>query len=190
MSFQRPPAGPEALPPEIAFLLAEGVAGRLLVSTSSGRLDTGTRGLPDTGGSPGATVLIRVAIAAVVVLPLGLVSLRGRWGLLRRNTGLVVTYGVLAVAGAQFCYFSAVQYMQVGPALLIEYTAPAAVVVWLWLRHGQRPGPLADGRDLAHDHRHRCVSRPVARSGRIPASTTGKPVRPSCQASSWAPGRS
>ena len=32
--------------------------------------------------------------------------------------------------------------MQVGPALLIEYTAPAAVVVWLWLRHGQRPGPI------------------------------------------------
>ena len=32
--------------------------------------------------------------------------------------------------------------MQVGPALLIEYTAPAAVVVWLWLRHGQRPGPV------------------------------------------------
>ena len=32
--------------------------------------------------------------------------------------------------------------MDVGPALLIEYTAPAAVVVWLWLRHGERPGPL------------------------------------------------
>ena len=32
--------------------------------------------------------------------------------------------------------------MQVGSALLIEYTAPAAVVVWLWLRHGQRPGRL------------------------------------------------
>ena len=32
--------------------------------------------------------------------------------------------------------------MEVGPALLIEYTAPAAVVVWLWLRHGERPGPV------------------------------------------------
>ena len=48
---------------------------------------------------------------------------------LRRNAGLVAVYGVLAVAGAQFCYFSAVAHMQVGPALLIEYTAPAAVVV-------------------------------------------------------------
>ena len=41
---------------------------------------------------------------------------------MRRNAGLIVVYGLLAVAGAQFCYFSAVSYMQVGPALLIEYT--------------------------------------------------------------------
>jgi drug/metabolite transporter (DMT)-like permease len=54
----------------------------------------------------------------------------------------VLVYGALAVAGAQFCYFSAVATMDVAPALLIEYTAPAAVVVYLWLRHGQRPGAL------------------------------------------------
>jgi drug/metabolite transporter (DMT)-like permease len=29
--------------------------------------------------------------------------------------------------------------MAVGPSLLIEYTAPAAVVAWLWLRRGERP---------------------------------------------------
>ena len=32
--------------------------------------------------------------------------------------------------------------MQIGVALLIEYTAPVAVVGWLWLRRGQRPGRL------------------------------------------------
>lgn len=120
--------------------LAPGLAFALVSALSFGLSGSLARGLLDTGWSPGATVLIRVAIAALVVLPLGLLSLRGRWGLLRRNAALILTYGVLAVAGAQFCYFSAVQYMQVGPALLIEYTAPAAVVVWLWLRHGQRPG--------------------------------------------------
>ena len=52
----------------------------------------------------------------------------------------MLTYGALGVAGAQFCFFAAVARMQVGPALMIEYTAPAAVVLWLWLRHGQRPG--------------------------------------------------
>jgi drug/metabolite transporter (DMT)-like permease len=51
----------------------------------------------------------------------------------------------VAVAGAQFAYFSAVARMDVGPALLIEYTAPAAVVVWLWLRRGERPSRLTVG---------------------------------------------
>ncbi|MGU3557187.1 glycosyltransferase family 2 protein [Asanoa ferruginea] len=42
MSFQRPPAGPEALPPEIAFLLAEGVDGRLLVRAAAAAAAAGT----------------------------------------------------------------------------------------------------------------------------------------------------
>jgi drug/metabolite transporter (DMT)-like permease len=54
----------------------------------------------------------------------------------------VLAYGVFAVAGAQFAYFSAVRHMEVGVALLIEYTAPVAVVLWLWLRDGHRPGVL------------------------------------------------
>lgn len=97
------------------------------------------RGLFDAGWSPGAVVLLRLTIGALVVLPAGLASLAGRWHVLRNNAGLVVTYGVLAVAGAQYCYFAAVQRMDVGPALLIEFTAPAAVVGWMWARHGQRP---------------------------------------------------
>ncbi|MDH2415406.1 DMT family transporter [Nocardioides sp. CER19] len=101
----------------------------------------------DTGWTPGTTALVRSAVGACVALPFGLVALRGpggrlRWGLLRANLGLLAAYGVLAVTGAQFCYFMAVQRMEVGPALLIEYTAPAVVVVWLWVRHGQRPGPI------------------------------------------------
>src|SRR3954453_9535569 len=95
--------------------------------------------LMDTGWSPGAIVIVRVGLAALVLAPFGLRGLRERWELLRRNAFLICAYGVIAVAGAQFCYFSAVAHMQVGPALLIEYTAPAAVVGWLWLRHGQRP---------------------------------------------------
>lgn len=97
------------------------------------------RGLFDAGWSPGAVVLIRIAIGALVVLPFGLASLAGRWHALRRNAVLIVAYGALAVAGAQYCYFAAIERMDVGPALLIEYTAPAAVVGWMWARHGQRP---------------------------------------------------
>ena len=119
-----------------------GLAFALVSAFSFGLSGALARPLLETGWSAGAVVLFRIGLAAVVVVPFGLVSLRGQWELLRRNAGLIVTYGLLAVAGAQFCYFSAVKYMQVGPALLIEYTAPAAVVVWLWLRHAQRPGPV------------------------------------------------
>lgn len=114
----------------------------LVSATSFGLSGALARPLLESGWSAGAVVLVRIGLAAAVVGPFGLLALRGQGGLLRRNAGLILTYGVLAVAGAQFCYFSAVGHIQVGPALLIEYTAPAAVVVWLWLRHGQRPGPV------------------------------------------------
>lgn len=114
----------------------------LLSAVTFGLSGALARGLLDTGWTPGSVVLVRIGLAALVVAPFGYVALRGRWDLLRANVGLVLTYGLLAVAGAQFCYFSAVGHMQVGPALLIEYTAPAAVVMWLWLRHGERPGAL------------------------------------------------
>ncbi len=100
------------------------------------------RGLLDAGWTAGSAVAARIAIAAVVLVVPGLLALRGRWHLLRSNGLLVTTYGVAAVAGAQLCYFYAISYMQVSVALLIEYTAPVAVVLWLWLRHGNRPHRL------------------------------------------------
>jgi len=100
------------------------------------------RGLIDTGWSPGGVVLARIAIAALVIAPFAARALRGRWGLLRRNARVVLLYGAVPVAGTQFAYFSAVAAMDVAPALLIEYTAPAVIVAWLWLRHGERPRPM------------------------------------------------
>ncbi|NYE37748.1 drug/metabolite transporter (DMT)-like permease [Nocardioides cavernae] len=100
------------------------------------------RGLLDTGWSAGAAVTARTVIAALALVVPGLLAVRGRWELLRDNLGLIAIYGVSAVAGAQLCYFYAVTYMQVSVALLLEYTAPVAVVVWLWLRHGHRPSGL------------------------------------------------
>ncbi len=100
------------------------------------------RCLLDVGWSAGAVVLARIAIAALVVAPFAVRGLRGRWHLLRASWRLVLAYGAVPVAATQFAYFSAVGKMDVGPALLIEYTAPAAVVVWLWLREGERPSRL------------------------------------------------
>ena len=125
-----------------AARVGAGLAFAVVSAVSFGMAGGLARGLIETGWSPGAMTLVRVGLAALVLTPFGLASLRGRWALLRDNLGLLAAYGVVAVAGAQFCYFSAVQHMQVGPAILIEFTAPAAVVVFLWLRHGQRPGRM------------------------------------------------
>jgi drug/metabolite transporter (DMT)-like permease len=97
------------------------------------------RGLIDAGWTPGAAVTARVWVAALVLLVPTLMALRGRWRAVRRHAGMVVVYGLLAVAATQLFYFQAVAVMDVGIALLIEYTAPVAVVLWLWVHRGERP---------------------------------------------------
>jgi drug/metabolite transporter (DMT)-like permease len=96
----------------------------------------------DIGWTAGAATLMRVAIAALVLVVPGVMALDGRWHLLRRALPTVLAYGVFAVAGAQLCYFLAVGYLDVGVALLIEYTAPVAVVMWVWFRQGSKPSRL------------------------------------------------
>ncbi|MDT0158093.1 EamA family transporter [Microbacterium sp. ARD32] len=97
------------------------------------------RGLIDAGWTPGAAVTARIWVAALILLVPTIISLRGRWSVLRRNAGMVLAYGLLAVTATQLCYFQAVAVMDVGIALLIEYTAPVAVVLWLWVRRGEKP---------------------------------------------------
>src|SRR5690349_7360344 len=122
--------------------LRTGLLFALASATAFGLSGSLARGLLNAGWSAGAIVLVRLSLGALVVAPLAVRELRGRWRAVRRHLGFILTFGALPVAGAQFGYFSAVQRMDVGPALLIEYTAPAAVVVWLWLRRGERPRTL------------------------------------------------
>ena len=92
-----------------------------------------------TGWSPAAVVAARVGGAFLVLLIPCLLLLR-RIGLPSgRATWRMVAYGVVAVAGAQLCFFSAVQHLSVGVALLLEYLAPVLLIGWHWWRRGQRP---------------------------------------------------
>lgn len=119
-----------------------GLAFAVVSAFSFGMSGTIAKGLMVEGWSPAAAVTARVLVAAVVLAVPGAIALRGRWDLLRRNVRVIVAYGIVAIAGCQFAYFSAVEHLQVGVALLIEYAAPVAVVLWLWMRHGHRPGAL------------------------------------------------
>ncbi|MFI1920237.1 EamA family transporter [Nocardia sp. NPDC020380] len=119
--------------------LRSGLLVAALSAASFGLSGSLARGLMNAGWSPASVVIVRVLLGAVVLLPAAVIQLRGDWKLLRRNAGLFAGYGLLAVAGAQLAYFNAVDHMAVGAALLIEYTAPIAVVLYFWLRHSQRP---------------------------------------------------
>jgi drug/metabolite transporter (DMT)-like permease len=114
---------PIALCSAAAFALSGSLASSLLV----------------TGWSPAAVVAARVGGAFLALLIPCLLLLR-RVGLpTGRATGRMVVYGVVAVAGAQLCYFSAVQHLSVGVALLLEYLAPVLLIGFFWWRRGQRP---------------------------------------------------
>ncbi|GAA3464918.1 EamA family transporter [Saccharothrix longispora] len=122
--------------------VASGLGLALVSASSFGLSGPLGRGLMDAGWTSAAAVAVRVLLAALVLLPVAVVRLRGRVHLLRRNAPLVAGYGLVAVAACQLSFFNAVARMEVGVALLVEYTAPIAVVGWLWLRRGQRPGRL------------------------------------------------
>jgi drug/metabolite transporter (DMT)-like permease len=117
-----------------------------LAFSTSGAL---AKSLIDAGWSPAAAVTARISIAALVLAVPGLMSMRGRWHILRREGAMVAAYGLIAVAGAQLFYFNAIQTLPVGVALMLEYLGIVLVVAWMWIRHGQRPRRLTLGGSAA-----------------------------------------
>ncbi|MFF9809556.1 DMT family transporter [Streptomyces coeruleorubidus] len=99
----------------------------LLSAVAFGGSGVAAKSLIEAGLDPLHVVWLRVAGAALVMLPL---AVRHR-ALLRRRPGLLVGFGLLAVAGVQACYFAALSRIPVGVALLIEYLAPALVLGWV-----------------------------------------------------------
>jgi drug/metabolite transporter (DMT)-like permease len=83
--------------------------------------------LIEAGLDPLHVVWLRVAGAALVMLPL---AVRHR-ALVRRRPALLAGFGLLGVAGVQACYFAAISRIPVGVALLVEYFAPALVLGWV-----------------------------------------------------------
>jgi drug/metabolite transporter (DMT)-like permease len=98
--------------------------------------------LISAGWSPAAVAIARLGGAALLLTIPAVVQLRGRWGLLRREAGRVMFFGLVAMAGNQLCYFNAIRSIPIGLAVLLEYLGVVLVVGWLWAVRGQRPGWL------------------------------------------------
>ena len=111
----------------------------VLSAASFGLSGSLARSLLEAGWSPAAAVAFRVLGAGVVLLVPCLVVLRRSGRPTGPQLGRMLVYGAVAVAGAQLCYFSAVQRLSVGVALLLEYSAPVLLIFFHWARSRRRP---------------------------------------------------
>jgi drug/metabolite transporter (DMT)-like permease len=129
---------------------AGGLGLGLISASSFGLSGSLARSLLDVGWSPAAVVAVRVSGAFLILLIPSLFLLR-RIGLPTRRESLrMLAFGVVAIAVVQLCYFSAVQYLSVGVALLLEFLAPVMLIGWHWARTHRRPAwPVLAGAGLA-----------------------------------------
>ncbi|SFQ06283.1 Threonine/homoserine efflux transporter RhtA [Amycolatopsis arida] len=102
------------------------------------------------GLAPEQVAAARIALSAVVLaLGVGLV----RPALLRVRRGewrLLAGYGLLGVAGVQLLYFVAVSRVPVGVAILLEFTSPVLVALWVrFVRRVRLPRVMWAGIGLA-----------------------------------------
>ncbi|MEW2221750.1 EamA family transporter [Streptomyces sp. NPDC006990] len=111
---------------------ASGLALALASAFAFGSSGVAAKPLIEAGMEPLHVTWLRAAGGALVLLPL---AWRHR-ALVRERPWLLLGFGLLAVAGVQACYFTALSRIPVGVALLIEYLAPALVL--LWVRFVQR----------------------------------------------------
>ncbi|WP_405578167.1 EamA family transporter [Streptomyces sp. NBC_01190] len=99
----------------------------LLSAVAFGGSGVAAKPLIEAGFDPLHVVWMRIAGAALVLLPVAL----GHRGLPRRRPGLLFGFGVLGVVGCQALYFLAISRIPVGVAILVEYLGPAMLLCWV-----------------------------------------------------------
>jgi drug/metabolite transporter (DMT)-like permease len=93
----------------------------------------------ESGWTPAAAVTARVLIGGLVLAPVAVMSLRGRWSVLWRARWRVLAMALIGVGGTQLAYFAAIERIPVGTAVLIEYLAPLLLVGVAWARTRKSP---------------------------------------------------
>ncbi|WP_158866104.1 DMT family transporter [Leifsonia sp. AG29] len=95
--------------------------------------------LLESGWSPVAAVTARALIGGLVLLPVALLSLRGRWAAVWRGRWRLLGMALVGVAGTQVLYFGAIQRIPVSTGILVEYLAPVLLVGLVWARTRRVP---------------------------------------------------
>lgn len=89
---------------------------------------------------PALTVVeLRLVIATSLLLPWMLWRNRSALRMNRRDLGYLLVLGVFGVAAVQGTYYYSISRLGVGLSILLQYLAPALIVIFEMLR-GRRPG--------------------------------------------------
>ncbi|XVQ07301.1 EamA family transporter [Spirillospora sp. CA-255316] len=113
---------------------ATGLAFAVVSSVCFGASGPFGKALINAGMSPLQAVWLRLAGAALVLLPLVLIW-RGRTALrvVRPHLPQLALLGLTGLAGCQAFYFVAASRLPVGIAILLEFTGPVLVLAWIGL---------------------------------------------------------
>lgn len=145
MTEQTAPAASASVPVDKPRRGFSGIGVALFSSAVFGVSGSFAKALLEAEWTPGAAVTARMGGAALILLIPTLWVMRGRWGSLRGNLKSILLFGLFGIAACQYFYFQAVERLDVGVALLLEYLAPVLIVLALWAKSRRRPAPLTIG---------------------------------------------
>jgi drug/metabolite transporter (DMT)-like permease len=111
----------------------------ILASVAFGTSGALVKPLMEAGWSPAAAVTVRAGVAGLLLAPLAIVALRGKWDVVWRARWRILGMALIGVAGTQLVYFAAIERIPVSSGLLIEYTAPLLLVAWVAIATRRMP---------------------------------------------------
>jgi drug/metabolite transporter (DMT)-like permease len=104
----------------------------------------------NAGMSPQHAIGLRIVLAAAIMLVVVTLTRPAALRIGRSDWRVVVAYGLIGVAGVQLVYFAAVARIPIGIAMLLEFTAPVLVALWVrFVRGTLLPGRAWVGTLLA-----------------------------------------
>jgi drug/metabolite transporter (DMT)-like permease len=125
--------------PRLGYLLAAVAAGMFAVNGSIAKL------LLEDGVSAAHLSQLRVTVSFLLLAgALALVD-RGRLRIARADVPRMAWLGLAGVAIVQFSYFLAIERLPISVALVIQFTGPLMVLLWLRTVHGRRLRPSLYG---------------------------------------------
>jgi drug/metabolite transporter (DMT)-like permease len=95
--------------------------------------------LLEAGWSPAAAVTVRALVGGIVLIPVALIALRGKWASVWVARWRILAMAGIGVAGTQLVYFASLARIPVSTAILIEYMAPVLLVLFVWATTRRMP---------------------------------------------------